>query len=149
MNVDFQIKLISSPETYTVRRPVLRPGRPLDSCIFEGDDLSTTFHLGGFNNNKLVAVATFMEQDRLDHGLKNAGQLRGMAVLSEYQGKGFGKLLLNFGEKLLMDRQIGVLWMNAREIAVPFYKNCGYNVIGEVFSIPVIGDHFVMFKDLT
>ncbi len=149
MNTDIQIKIITTPETYVIRHPILRPGRPLNSCAFEGDDLPTTFHLGGFYKNRIVAVTTFMEQDRLDYGMNNAGQLRGMAVLKEYQGKGFGKLLLNFGEKLLKDRQIRVVWMNAREIAVPFYKNCGYNIIGKAFSIPAIGNHFVMFKNLT
>lgn len=149
MELGLQINSISAPETYPVRNPVLRPGKPIEFCVFEGDDLSTTFHLGGFYKNRLVAVVTFMEQNRLDHGLKNAGQVRGMAVLKEYQGKGFGKLLLNFGEKLLLDRQIKAVWMNAREIAVPFYKNCGYTIRGKAFTIPGIGNHFVMIKNLS
>jgi len=149
MDIGLRINIISPRETYTVRHPVLRPGRPLDSCIFEGDDLETTFHLGGFYNNRLAAVATFMERDHLELGLKNAGQVRGMAVLNEYHGMGFGKLLLNFGEKVFLDRQIKVVWLNAREIALPFYKKCGYSILGEVFRIPDIGNHFVMYKHLT
>jgi GNAT superfamily N-acetyltransferase len=149
MDIDLQINYLSAPETYLVRNPVLRPGKPIASCVFDGDNLPTTFHLGGFYQKRLVAVVTFLEQDRSEFGLKNAGQVRGMAVLKEYQGKGFGKLLLNFGEKLLFDRQIKTVWMNAREIAVPFYKNCGYNILGEPFVIPEIGNHFVMFKKLS
>ncbi|MCG2460506.1 GNAT family N-acetyltransferase [Flavobacteriaceae bacterium F89] len=149
MDTGLQINSISAAETYPIRQPVLRPGKPLASCVFDGDDFPTTFHLGGFYKNRLVAVATFMEHNQLDHKSKIAVQVRGMAVLKEYQGRGFGKLLLNFGEKLLLDRRIKTVWMNAREIAVPFYKNCGYNTIGKAFIIPGIGIHFVMLKNLS
>jgi len=45
-----QIKEIPSKETYIVRQPVLRKGKPIESCIFEGDDLETTYHFGLFDN---------------------------------------------------------------------------------------------------
>ncbi|WP_227871652.1 hypothetical protein [Flavobacterium kingsejongi] len=40
------IKKITSEATYAVRQPVLRAGMPLESCIFDGDDLNTTEHFG-------------------------------------------------------------------------------------------------------
>lgn len=148
MGYDLQIKYIGLKETYAVRHPVLREGKPISSCAFKGDDLDTTIHIGGFHHNNLIAVATFMKNGHHIHLFKNAYQLRGMAVIQNHQGKRVGKILLNFGETSLVKKQISILWMNAREKAVPFYKKLGFKVIGNVFDIPEIGNHYVMFKKL-
>lgn len=39
---------IPSKETYLVHHPVLRKGKPTESCTFEIDDLKTTHHLACF-----------------------------------------------------------------------------------------------------
>lgn len=148
MAYSLHIKPIRFMETYTVRHPVLREGRPISSCAFNGDDLDSTLHIGGFVQNNLVAVASFMKNNHPVHKLENAYQLRGMAVIKKHQGNGFGKILLNFGETFLLNRQVCLLWLNARENAVPFYKNLEYNIIGNVFDIPLIGNHYTMFKKL-
>lgn len=142
------IKRITPEETYAVRHPVLREGKPWDSCAFDGDHLGTTFHLGCYEDDNLIGVASFLENGHALHNFTNAGQLRGMAVLNEHQGKGIGKLLLTFGEKLLLEKHIYIVWMNAREIAVPFYERCGYSKIGNIFDIAKIGNHFVMYKKI-
>lgn len=36
------IKKIAAAETYSVRLPVLRKGKPIESCRFDGDDLETS-----------------------------------------------------------------------------------------------------------
>ena len=41
-----KIKEIMFPETFSVRRCVLREGKPVKSCFFEGDGLTTTNILG-------------------------------------------------------------------------------------------------------
>jgi predicted GNAT family N-acyltransferase len=40
------------------------------------------------------------------------------------------------------------LWCNAREKAVKFYQNNGFEIIGEPFEIEKVGTHYVMFKKL-
>ena len=57
---NYTIKQISSVETYIVRHPVLREGRPIEDCTFDNDDLETTLHFGLYTNNDLVGVATFL-----------------------------------------------------------------------------------------
>ncbi len=148
MDEILEVQLISAKESYVVRHPVLRKGRPLSSCVFEGDELESTVHIGGFVNNKLVAVATFLENDNPKHNFSNAVQLRGMAVLEQYQGKNYGKILLKFGETLLKKKRRAVVWMNAREIAVEFYKIMGYKTVGNIFEIPKAGKHYIMYKKL-
>jgi hypothetical protein len=55
------IKQISSEETFPVRQPVLRPGKPIETCIFEGDGLSTTTHLGLYVNNELAGIVSIFD----------------------------------------------------------------------------------------
>ena len=142
------IKHISAIETHTVRHPVLRAGKPIESCIFEGDDLNTTFHLGIFLEKKLVGVCSFF---KCNHHLLSQAlqyQLRGMAVLNQHQSLGLGNLMLSHGEHLLKEQNVQIIWCNAREKAVNFYKKLDYTIIGEPFHINDIGLHHIMYKNL-
>ena len=69
-----------------------------------------------------------------------------MAVLSKYQGMGFGRVIMDEICKLVVSKNAGVLWFNARETAVKFYQNFGFSVSGDAFEIPEVGTHFVMFR---
>lgn len=146
MDSVIQIKEISALETYTVRHPVLREGRPIEDCRFDGDNLPTTFHLGLFYDAILVGVATFMKNNHTVFSDDNQYQLRGMAVLKTHQGKQLGDALFKHGEILLKEKSVSLLWFNAREVAVNFYKRNGCEILGEPFEIKGIGIHFVMFK---
>ncbi|AGC77093.1 acetyltransferase (GNAT) family protein [Nonlabens dokdonensis] len=147
-----QIIPITSRETYSVRHAVLRKGRPVEDCRFSGDELGTTFHLGAFEKDKIIGVATFLmnkdiDLEQIKHiKLHHCYQLRGMAVLEIAQGKGIGKKLLKHAEKLLKEKHIQSLWFNARVNATSFYENMGYEIVSEPFIIPKVGDHYKMMK---
>ncbi|MGJ5642356.1 GNAT family N-acetyltransferase [Formosa sp. S-31] len=145
-NPYFSIKTIDAKDTYSVRHPVLRPGRPIEDCAFEGDDLQTTFHLGLYFKDELAGVVTFLETNNRDLKVPKQFQLRGMAVLKSYRGLNFGKQLVTQGELLVKAKEGSLIWLNAREIAVPFYKKMGYTVFGVPFDIPIIGPHYSMCK---
>lgn len=147
-NPNYTIKQITAIETYSVRQPVLRPGKPLESCVFEGDDLESTIHLGLFHNSQLVGVATFMNNKTNDLDYPNQYQLRGMAVLSEYQSKNLGEELLKNGQNILKKNGVETIWCNAREKASSFYIRNSYKTIGQPFEIMGIGIHYRMFKKL-
>jgi len=87
-----QIKETPSKETYSVRQPVLRKGKPIESCIFEGDDLETTHHFGLFDNEKLIGIISLFEKINPIFAEKNQVQIRGMAVLETQQKKDLGRL---------------------------------------------------------
>lgn len=141
---------ITAEDTYPVRQPVLRPGRPAQECIFEGDTLSTTLHLGTYIDDRLVGVASYMKNPHryFDHQVQF--QLRGMAVLPEFRNKKLGEQLLLQGEKeLLKEHRELLLWFNARETAVDFYRRYGYQTKGEIFMIPNVCPHIVMYRQLS
>lgn len=149
MTSTIQIREIPAAATYSVRQPVLRPGRPLSECIFEGDTSENTFHLGLFLEEKLIGVASFMQNSNPLFKEANQFQLRGMAVLPNFEGQGFGASLVLEGEKKikkLIDKPF--LWFNARDYAIGFYEKFGYKTKGEKFDIPGVCPHIIMFKHL-
>jgi len=139
-----EIKRLKAIETYKVRKEVLRKNIDLP-YTFAGDLDKDTFHLGLFLNNQLIGVVSFMKFTNPD--IKgNQYQLRGMATLQEFQGRGYGNELIQFGLNILKEKQMDYVWCNARIIAVKFYQKCGFLIIGKQFEISKIGEHFVMFK---
>lgn len=74
-------------------------------------------------------------------------RLRQMAVVSGLQGKGIGKILLQFAENIARDRGYKKIVMHARKTATGFYGKAGYTITSTEFeevSIP----HFIMEKNL-
>lgn len=142
------IREISALETFPVRHPVLRAGKPVESCRFEGDDLPTTMHFGYYERGQLLGVASLFAVDNPEFEYPAQLQLRGMAVMPDQQKKGIGDELLRHAEQFAHDKHYKLIWFNAREIAVGFYQKLGYDVWGGPFDIPGIGIHFMMFKKL-
>ena len=73
--------------------------------------------------------------------------LRQMAVVSGLQGKGIGKVLLQFAENIARDRGYTKIMMHARKTAVGFYEKLGYKKTSDEFEEVTIS-HYVMEKDL-
>lgn len=142
------IKEIPSNETYAVRQPVLRKGKPIESCVFEGDDLKTTHHFGLFSDENLTGIISLFGQSNPIFAEKFQAQIRGMAILDHYQKKGFGEALVKHCETYCKDNQTDLIWFNARTAAVGFYKKMNYQVLGEPFDIKDVGEHYLMFKKL-
>jgi len=142
------IKKITALETYSVRHPVLRNGKPLTSCQFDGDDLETTHHFGYFLKNELIGVISLFQQNNETFTANNQYQIRGMAVLKQHQKKGFGEALVLFCESYCKTLNTSLIWFNARIVAVGFYEKTGYQKTGPPFEITGVGEHLVMFKKI-
>ncbi|MFK5879429.1 MAG: GNAT family N-acetyltransferase [Flavobacteriaceae bacterium] len=141
-----RIEEITAPQAYKIRKDVLRDGIPLTEKM-DGDFDESTIHLGVFVDGVLACVATFMQHDSLYFsGFQY--RLRGMATHIAYQHKGLGKIILEWAEQLLTQKNVDILWCNARVVALGFYKKSGYQIIGTEFVVHLIGPHFVMFKNL-
>lgn len=145
---NYLVKKIDARTTHSVRHPVLRTGKPIETCVFLGDDLETTFHFGLYFKTQLIGVTTFMASENVIFKEHPQYQMRGMAILKEFQGKGLGTVLISKGEEFLRLQKTKLVWCNAREIAVSFYKRNGFTITGEPFEIREIGMHYKMFKTL-
>ncbi|MGV3460031.1 MAG: GNAT family N-acetyltransferase [Flavobacterium sp.] len=143
------IKQIRSRDTFPVRHPVLRPGKPIEACVFDGDDDKTTVHFGLYEDDVLAGVTSVFKAYHPD--IKDAGsqlQLRGMAVQENHQKKGFGEQLILAAEDYARRCGAEILWFNAREVAVKFYERNGYKIENGPFTIGSIGPHYLMYKHL-
>lgn len=139
-----QLKEIKAEDTYAIRKAVLRKNMTL-SHEMPGDHDPETVHLGIYDENKLLCTGSFMKNNR-DEFTGHQYQLRGMATAEGSQRKGYGRILLEKAEDFFKVRGIDLIWCNARVSALEFYKKSGYETIGEVFEVPQIGPHYVMFK---
>lgn len=143
-----EIKKISSTATYPIRHEVLRKGKAIETCKFKGDDNKNTTHFGLYAENKLVGIISIFKEKNILFSENTQFQFRGMAVLDEIQKRGYGTLLVKEAENYCINLNINLIWFNAREKAVPFYKKLGYLIIGDSFIIPDVGTHFVMYKKI-
>lgn len=142
------IRQITAEETYPVRHAELRKGLPFKSAEMDADSQIGSIHLGGFIDNKLIAVCSFFFAPYIPYPGYKSLQLRGMAVLEEFQGNGYGSLLIRFAEEWHMQRGVRLIWMNARTPAIPFYENLKYEKQGEEFEVAPHGPHYIMHKIL-
>lgn len=143
-----EVRFIKSTDTLDLRHRILKPTRPFQECPFPEDDLQSTFHVGVFENDQLLTIATFM-QDNYNELYSGLGyRLRGMATDATHQGKGLGKKALIFGIEKLKEMNVEFLWFNARVVAFPFYESLGFQYHGPIFEIVNTGPHKVMYKFL-
>lgn len=136
------IEFIQATDTLSIRNQVLREGKlASEACRFETDNLPDAFHLGYFRDDQLLSIASFHPQE-LEGFPGNGYQLRGMATLPGYRGKGLGAQLLNFAIVYLKGQKVNYLWCNARKNAWLFYQSIGFEKVSEEFEVAGIGPHY-------
>lgn len=72
-------------------------------------------------------------------------RLRQMAVKAGLQGKGIGRVLMQFAENIARDRGYKKLCMHARKTAAGFYEKLGYVIVGDEYTEVTI-PHYNMEK---
>lgn len=148
MKLQCDIKKISAEKTHAIRHPMLRQGRPIEDCVFDGDKDPKTIHLGAFIENKLVGVLSAYQKSTSAFEVKESYQIRGVAVLTTAHRKGIGRALMANIEHQLKQRKIDLIWLNARITAVDFYTALAYQQKGNAFEIEGIGTHYCFYKIL-
>jgi len=85
---------------------------------------------------------------RLQENENHIGQIRFMAVSPNHQGKGLGKLILQFLEEKAKEKNIVEIQLQARENALDFYKSCGYTIKEKSFLLWGQIQHYLMMKPI-
>lgn len=85
---------------------------------------------------------------RLQDNGKGIGQIRYMAVHSNYQGKGLGKLIVTKLEEEAKKINLTTIELQARENALEFYKSQGYFIKETSFKLWEIIQHYLMTKEI-
>jgi ribosomal protein S18 acetylase RimI-like enzyme len=143
-----ETKLCRTNELIGLRHEVLRQGKPISSCHFEGDNDLDTFHVGAFDDNKMIGCVSLMKKKHPKFHQNDIYQLRGMAVLKAYRHKKIGNRLLDFALQHLLKKNADLVWCNVRTSAVGFYQKNHFLINGDEFDIPDVGPHVLMYKIL-
>ena len=122
-----------------LRYQILR--RPL-GLTFTQEELNEekgNFHIACYDDDRLEGCCMLVPIDN------ETIQLRQMAVISGLQGKGVGRVIMQFAENISRDRGYKKLIMHARKSAMGFYEKLGYKKVGDEFT-EVTLPHYVMEK---
>lgn len=140
------IKVIDKDLVYPLRHQILRPHRPFDDIKYQTDLEKTTFHIGAFIGEKLISIASF-NRDRcplLFH--KKQVRLRAVATMPEYRKQGIGRAIITYGEEILLNQDIDILWCKGRVTVKSYYEKLGFKATGHVFEYPTLGPHVHLYK---
>lgn len=139
--------MIKSPNTeqefndyYNVRWEILR--KPWDQPIGSEKDEreEDSYHIAAFDdNNKVLGVG------RLHLNNPDEAQIRYMAM--KQKGKGIGSKIVKALEEHAKELNAKYIILNARENAVNFYLNNGYEIVKQGFVLYGI-QHSVMRKNI-
>ncbi|MEN9746006.1 MAG: hypothetical protein RL729_478 [Actinomycetota bacterium] len=137
---------ITTDDLLPLRMAVLRDGTPSQDPTYKQDSFPGCVHLGIYENSELVACSSWIPQAwPLDETLP-AIQLKGMAVAKHLQGSGMGAELLAAGVRQSEEHGAHYIWARARDSALKFYMQNGFDVFGEQFvdEATGMGHHLVM-----
>lgn len=143
-----EVKRVKAAEVRPLRRAVLRPHQRPEELVYPDDDGPDTLHTAGYLDGLLVATASVYREPPPGGPDTNGWRLRGMAVLPEYRGKGYGAQLLEACIAHALERGGTQMWCNARSTAAGFYRALGFEAKGEEFDLPGIGAHYLMWRPL-
>jgi N-acetylglutamate synthase-like GNAT family acetyltransferase len=128
---------------YALRFTVLREpwNQPHGSEVL-ADEASAIHVMAIDESEKVLGVA------RMHESAVRQGQVRCVAVATDQQGKGVGKLIMSYLEKVAAEKGWQEIILEARENAVPFYESNGYSIIEKSYLLFGEIQHYRMKKAL-
>ena len=129
-------------ETVSLRYKILRLPLNLD---FTAEDLAkeyTDIHLAAYDGAWILRGCLVLTPKT-----KTVIKMRQVAVDADIQGKGVGRMMVEKSEQMARSLGYKMMELNARDVAVPFYKKLDYQVEGEMFEEVSIA-HYKMVKVL-
>jgi predicted GNAT family N-acyltransferase len=141
-----KISLVKAEEVRPLRHLVLRPTLPIETTYYDLDDHKDTVHLASIINKKIISIGTFYPENDQEIKSINGYRLRGMATHPDFRRMSAATKLMYASFKILEDKKCDILWCNARLVALEFYTELGFKIIGPEFDIKDIGPHYKMYK---
>ena len=140
-----EVKYISSNLTHKIRKEVLWPHIKNNKFSIDIDTHKDTFHLGAYINNNIVSIGTFVKEKNKEFNNNKQYRLRAMATDLKFKEMGYGKKLFSHAINILKNKQIELLWCDARLEAIPFYKKLHMKSLNTIYNIKNIGPHQTMY----
>ena len=129
-------------DALSIRQKVFVQGQGVPQNIEIDKDEAYRVHFVLYTNNQeAVATLRFLPKD--DHLL----YLQRMAVLNQFQGNGYGKILIEHALSFAKEQGFNEIILHAQLPAIGFYQKLGFETLGEEFEEAGI-KHFNMKKML-
>ena len=100
------------------------------------------FHLVGILQDKIIACGRLHKNPSIE------AQIRYMAVDKKLRGQGLGKKIVEHLEDYASRNQFKMIVLNARDHAIKFYQNSGYELVGPYNGSDTGIPHSKMIKKL-
>ena len=143
------IKELPAADIRKLRHEVLWSHKPsFEDCVIEPDYVETTFHMGALENHKVVGTSTFLIDINDKFDTTSQYRLRAMATSPSVRGKQVGRQIIEVSIEKLKNMSIDLLWCDARLEATGFYEKLGFKMKGELYNVPDIGPHKLMYLKL-
>ncbi|WP_339840438.1 GNAT family N-acetyltransferase [uncultured Maribacter sp.] len=117
--IEPKIVEITADETLFIRHKVMWPDNPIDFVRLPNDTEGR--HYGLYVDDTLISVVSLFITDR-------EAQFRKFATLIEYQGKGYGTILLNEIMSIAEKEQLSRIWCNARTAKTNYYAKFNMSI---------------------
>ena len=127
---------------YELRWRILRKpwGQPKGSEVNDRD--GDAFHILVVKDDKVIGVGCIHE---FENGV---GRIRFMGVDDDFQKQGIGQTIVKLFEENAKSNNWDKVRLWAREIAINFYLNLGYNIVGDGELLFGVIKHKIMEKDI-
>jgi len=146
---DVAVAFVPHRSTWWLRSAVLRPGRDPAQCRYPGEDDRRAASAAALDGDVALSVGTVLPEAPPWDPPAPGWRIRGMATAPEVRGRGLGGRVLELLVSHVAGTGGGVLWCNARTPALSLYRRAGFVARGEVFDLPEIGPHQVMWRLVT
>ena len=129
---------------YNLRYEVLRKpwGQPKGSERDEGEETSIHRMVIDEKTREVLAVG------RLQYNSKDEAQIRYMAVANAFQRQGLGRQIISALEDIAREKGIQRMILSARENALQFYHDNGYEIVKKTHLLFGKIQHWLMRKEL-
>jgi predicted GNAT family N-acyltransferase len=124
-----------------LRKQILRKPLGLDFSKEDLEKEKNDILIAAFEDDEILGCCILTQIDA------TTVRLRQMAVKAGLQGKGIGRVMMQFAENIARDRGYKKVCMHARKTVAGFYEKLGYTIAGEEF-IEVTIPHYNMEKML-
>lgn len=139
---DYQLE-----EAFNIRKKVFveEQNVPLELEIDEFDNLSSTIHIGAFDETKVIATLRVLD---INDPIVHIGRV---AVDKQYRGRNIGYVLMESSENIIKKYKNGASFtieLSAQLYAEDFYSKLGYKRKNDNIYLDANIEHIDMYKNI-
>ncbi|WPY00233.1 GNAT family N-acetyltransferase [Candidatus Trichorickettsia mobilis] len=120
------------------------PGQDIEECLkirrkvfIEGQNVPEEEELDGLDHDSdhyIIRLNDVTSGTARIRYIQNKAKIERVAILTEYQGQGLGKKLMEYLIKAIRDSsKVKIAILGAQTHAIPFYENLGFSICSDEY----------------